>query len=392
MKGKVSRRELFNLTGALTLGRLLIPGLTSADAKTTLPQVPRKVLGKTGQKIPILLMGGAMNLDQVFDPKLAEAFRFGVNYYDVADCYSGGTSETALGNFVERSQKRNELWITTKSDDHTPLGLQKVLATSLSRLKTDHVDLMFMHMLNNADYLNSNMAAMSEKLKKEGKIRFFGFSCHDSNVAELLTKASQLSWIDAVMFRYNFRSYGDKQLNLAMDACHKAGVGMIAMKTQASSVSFEDKVKVFQGQNYTQPQAVLKAVWADERLTAAVSHMDTLNKLKENIAAALNKTSLAQSEFESLEHYAQATKHLYCAGCQHICGAAVPNGIQIGTTLRYLMYHDVYNEPEKARELFAELPEEARRIEGIDFTEAAKLCPNGIDIPAHMERAAKILS
>src|SRR5262249_44819824 len=132
MKDKVTRRELFNLTGALTLGRLLIPGLTGADnPKTTLPQVPRKVLGKTGEKIPILLMGGAMNLDQVFDPKLAEAFRFGVNYYDVADCYSGGTSETALGNFLERSQKRKEVWITTKSDDHTPLGLQATLIRSL---------------------------------------------------------------------------------------------------------------------------------------------------------------------------------------------------------------------------------------------------------------------
>jgi predicted aldo/keto reductase-like oxidoreductase len=137
---------------------------------------------------------------------------------------------------------------------------------------------------------------------------------------------------------------------------------------------------------------VLKAVWSDERLSAAVSHMDTLDKLKENIAAALNKTTLAQAEIESLEQYAQSTKHLYCAGCQHICGAAAPPGVQIGTTLRYLMYHDVYSEPEKAKELFAGLPEEARRIENVDFSRAAELCPNGIDIPSHMRRAAKVLA
>ncbi len=54
-------------------------------AADTLPQVPRRRLGKTGETVPILLMGGAMNLDTRFDPKLGEALRFGVNYFDAAD-------------------------------------------------------------------------------------------------------------------------------------------------------------------------------------------------------------------------------------------------------------------------------------------------------------------
>lgn len=389
---KITRRELFTITGAAGLGTILSPRLSGAAADNPLPQVPRRVLGKTGEKIPILLMGGAMNLDQVFDPKLAECFRFGVNYYDTADCYAGGKSENAVGNFLAMSKKRDESWITTKSDDHTPDGLAKVLFKSLEKLRTNRVDMFFMHQLSDEKYLNDDMAKMSEKLKKEGKIRYFGFSCHSSNVVELLTKASRLSWIDAIMFRYNFRSYGDRELNLAIDACHKAGVGLIAMKTQGSAVSFEDKVKQFENANFTKAQAVLKAVWSDERITAAVSHMDTLDKLKQNIAAALNKTTLAQEDFESLEQYAQATRHTYCEGCQHICGAAVPEGIEIGTTLRYLMYHDTYNEPEKAKELYARLPEAARQIEDVDFSKAAELCPNGVDIPTHMKRAARILA
>lgn len=391
MEKKLSRRELLTITGAAGLGTLLKPRSAQAAPDKGLPQVPRRVLGKTGQQIPILLMGGAMNLDQVFDPKLAEAFRFGVNYYDVADCYSGGTSETAVGNFLDRSKKRDQSWITTKSDEHSPGGMQSVLLKSLQKLKTDHVDMYFMHGLSNANYLSPEMGKTAEKMKKEGKIRFFGFSCHDSNVVELLTKASQLSYIDAIMFRYNFRTYGNKELNLAMDACHKAGVGLIAMKTQGSAVSFETQVKKFEAEKFTRAQAVLKAVWADERITAAVSHMDTIEKLKENVAAALNETRLADADFQALEHYAQATRNTYCEGCQHICGAAVPAGIQVGTTLRYLMYHDSYDEQGRARELFAQLPEEARHIEGVDYTRAAELCPNGIDIAAHMQRAAKVL-
>jgi predicted aldo/keto reductase-like oxidoreductase len=395
---KMNRREMLRLTALGGLAGAFLPAAISAEmpaapaAQPALPKVPRRVLGKTKQSIPILLMGGGMGYDQKFDPRLAECMRFGVNYFDVADCYAGGTSETGLGAFVEKTGKRKEMWITTKSDDHTPAGLEQILNRSLERLKTDHVEMMFMHMLRDPKYLNSDMAAMTDKLRKAGKIRFFGFSCHHHNVAELLAKAAGLPWIDAIMFRYNFREYGNQELNAAMDACHKAGVGLIAMKTQGSAVSFEDRVSKFDSTKFTRQQAVLKAVWADERITAAVSHMDTLDKIKQNAAAALDQSKLTEADHAALQQYARDTRHLYCAGCQHICGRALPAGIEVGTTLRYLMYHDTYRDPEMARALYERLPEEAKRIEGVDFTEAATLCPHRIDIAKHMQRAAHVLA
>jgi len=399
---KMNRREMLRLTalgglaGAFlpaTLARAAQNAPTPASAeRSSLPQVPRRVLGKTKQTIPILLMGGGMGYDQKFDPRLAECMRFGVNYFDVADCYANGASETGLGNFVDKSGKRKEMWITTKSDDHTPDGLVQILNRSLERLKTDHVDMMFMHMLRDPKYLSAEMGAMTDKLRKAGKIRFFGFSCHHHNVAELLTKAAGLPWIDAIMFRYNFREYGNKELNDAMDACHKAGVGLIAMKTQGSSVSFEDQVNKFDSTKFNRFQAVLKAVWADERITAAVSHMDTLDKIKQNVAAALDRSQLTEAENSALRRYAEDTKHLYCAGCQHICGRALPAGIEVGTTLRYLMYHDTYRDPEMARSLFAQLPADAKKIDGVNFTQASALCPNRVDIAKHMHRAAGVLA
>ena len=77
-------------------------------------------------------------------------------------------------------------------------------------------------------------------------MRFFGFSCHDGNVAELLELAAKTPWIDSVMFRYNFQQYGNDELNRAIDAAHKAKVGLIAMKTQGSAVSFEPQWKKFE--------------------------------------------------------------------------------------------------------------------------------------------------
>jgi predicted aldo/keto reductase-like oxidoreductase len=400
----ITRREMLTLGGAVgaaLVGEALgvggaraaeTPGAPAAGAQPGLPQVPRRVLGKTGQSIPILLVGGAVKLDPRFDPKLAEALRFGANYFDAADCYGGGTCESAVGSFLTQAKARDKVWITSKSDEHEPEGLEATLATALKKLQTDHVDMYYLHALKDPRSLTPELAKTADRLKKEGKIRFFGFSCHDGTVAELLQLAAKLPWIDSVMFRYNFREYGDKELNAAMDACAKANVGLIAMKTQGSEASFADAWKKFeQTGKWTKHQAVLKAVWADQRITAAVSHMDNFEKLKQNVAAAVDKAELSRLDREALDRYAAATRSLSCSGCDHLCGPAVAAPVQIGTTMRYLMYHDVYGEPAKARELFSRLPEASRRLEGIDFSGASAACPHGIDVAAHMRRAAEVL-
>src|SRR5688572_6984489 len=206
---KLSRRDLIRLGTAASGAALIGPaGRTfAAEPAPPLPQVPRRVLGKTGKEIPILLFGGSLRLDQRFDPKMGEALRFGVNYLDAADCYGGGTCETAIGSFHTLAKNRDALWITSKSDEHDPQGFENTLKESLSKLKTDRVDMYFLHALEDATYLSAELFKRVERLKKEGKIKFFGFSCHDGNVAELLQKAATISAIDAVMFRYNFRQY-----------------------------------------------------------------------------------------------------------------------------------------------------------------------------------------
>lgn len=395
---KITRRDVLKITGgAAALATSGVRGRiahAAGENAKSLPKVPRRVLGKTGQEIPILLFGAAVKLDTRFDPKLAEAYRFGVDYIDAADCYNGGRCEKAVGNFWTRAKiQRKDLWITSKSDEHDPEGLAQTLERGLRDLQTSYVDLYFMHGLDEVDPLTKDMAKTAERLKKEGKIRYFGFSCHGGQVAELLQAAAERSWIDAIMFRYDFSKYGDKKLNRAMDAARKSNVGLIAMKTQRSAVSFEPAWKKFKRTGkWSKHQAVLKAVWEDDRISAAVSAMDTFEKLKENIAAAIDKTKLTQAERNALEAYASATRHLTCDGCEHLCNAAAGAPVQIGTTLRYLMYHDAYGEQDKARALFAKLPASARRWDGVDFTAAERVCPNGVEIATHMRRAQRVLT
>jgi len=391
-----TRREVLSVCGATAAATVIGTaglGEALAEAQEQTPQVPRRRLGKTGEEIPILLFGGAVSLDPRFDPKLAEALRYGVSYIDAADCYKGGACEPAVASFQQKAKVRDKLWITTKSDKHDPKGFEQTVNTSLRKLKTDYIDMYYLHMLKDKSFLSPELARTVDMLKKAGLIRHFGFSCHHANVAELLAHAAGLPWVESVMFRYNFRQYGDRALNRAIDAAAKADIGLIAMKTQGSEASFRKAWRKFeQTGKWNKYQAVLKAVWEDKRITAAVSAMDTLEKVRQNVAAALDRSKLGQADREAIVRYADATRHFACDGCDHICGAAVTAPVRIGDTLRMLMYHDVYGEPEKARTLFRALPAEARALAGVDFSAAEAACPHGFKLRAHLERAAKVLA
>lgn len=386
----LNRRELIQLGAAAGAGTFLA-GIPGAEAART-PQVPRRVLGKTGKKIPILLFGGAVRLDSVFDHKLAEAMRYGVNYFDAARMYGGGRCEANISAYLKRAKNRKKIWLTSKSMLHDPADFKGQLAITLKELNTSYVDMYFLHALKQKRYLNAKMGKMAYQLKRSGKMRHVGFSCHNGNVVELLNEAAKHSWIDAIMFKYNFRSFGDKALNKAIDACARKGIGLIAMKTQGAATSFAGKVKKFkQTGKWTQHQAVLKAVWSDPRITASVSAMKTMGQLRQNIGAAVNKSKLTSLETNELNRYAMATRNVSCDGCDHICNARVNAPVQIGDTMRFLMYHDSYGEPDKARALYRGLPASARNLAGVDFKAASAACPHGLDVGGLMLRAGEVL-
>jgi predicted aldo/keto reductase-like oxidoreductase len=366
------------------------------DDATPSEKVPRRQLGATGQTVPILLVGCAQAFNPRYDRILHRAYQEGVDYLDTALVYAGGRSHTTIAPFVKQVGEREKLWITSKAPHRKnragPDSFERDLTKCLEQLEIDYLDLFFMHALNDAKYLEPEFIKMGEKLKSEGKTKFFGFSCHDGNVVELLNKAAEIGapGIDAIMFRYSFADYGDAELNRAIDACVERGVGLIAMKTQKGLGVNRNDVQAFMSKDFNEYQAKLKAVWADERISAAVSHMDNVEKLNENIAAAKSPIRVSMNDLHQLMRRARCSPHL-CTGCTHICESRIDGETKVADALRFLMYHEAYGEPEKARELYQLLTPAERALEGIDFAAATKACPAGIDIPARLERARELL-
>jgi uncharacterized protein len=239
--------------------------------------------------------------------------------------------------------------------------------------------------------------AWAEKAKSEGRIKFFGFSTH-SNMEDLLTGAAKLGWIDAIMMTYNFRIMHQDKMKAAVDACTKAGIGLTAMKTQGGgSVKVESETELelagkFLKQGFNDKQAKLKAVWQNEKIANICSQMPNLTILMDNIAAALNRTKLSSEDFHLLERYASETAASYCAGCAQLCESTLQADVPVRDVMRCLMYFNAYEERDRARALFAGLPQDVRdRMAGFDYSAAERICPQRIRIGRLMREAATVL-
>lgn len=400
----LNRRDFMKLTGSIGAGSLLAG--TGAMAQTSpagvpstqeTSSVPTRSFGKTGVQVSILSLGGMFDIpsNQLL---LKQALKWGVTHWDTADCYEGGKSELGIGQFFSKyPETRKQVFLVTKSDDRDAAGMTKLLNRSLERLKTDYVDLYFIHGMSKMSEIGAETKAWAEKAKSEGKIKFFGFSTH-SNMEDLMIGASKLGWIDAIMMTYNFRLMHQDKMKQAVDACTKAGIALTAMKTQGGgSVKMESEAELemagkFLKAGFNDKQAKLKAVWQNERIANICSQMPNITILMDNIAAALNRTKLSAHDYRLLDRYASETCSSYCAGCAHLCESAVGGDVPVRDVMRCLMYFHTYEERDRARALFAELPESVRdRLDSIDFGAAERTCPQKIRIGQMMREAATIL-
>jgi len=384
------------------------PEAPAAAQQEKMPQVPTRKLGKTGVEVSCLGLGTMFNLVDA-QIVLRSTVKWGVKYWDTASSYAGGNSELGIGEFLSKNpQVRKDLFIVSKaSGARTVADVEKRLATSLKRMNIDYIDAYYApHGATDPAQFTDELKKWAEGAKKRKLIRFFGFSTH-SNMAQCLLAAAKLGWIDMVMPMYNFRHMQDDELQKAIDACHKAGIAIVAMKTTGKTtierfrLSIEteaDKklVQHFLERGYTAEQAALKLVLQDKRISAAPVQMETVAVLTQNVAAVLDKTKLTQEDREVLTEYARATCSGYCAGCAQICDLALPDVLRSGRIsdiMRYLMYYNSYGHQAEARELFAQIPSEVRnRLLSTDYSLAEARCPQHLPIAELVAQAVSKLA
>jgi len=400
----VDRRGFLNRVGAMALGSALPSFFARAKAGSAAqeeqpaseyPQVPQRKLGRTGADVPVVGVGCIYDFTKL-GHILDGALQYGVAYWDTATNYSRTRSQLGIGQYLEKHPDvRKRLFLISKPVDlETPLpviaDLEKDVHESLERTRTDYFDVYCaLHAMTNPAQLTDELKEWAESCKKRGLFKYLGYSAH-VNMARGLTAAAECGWVDAVLVAYNFQLMQNEEYQRAIDAAHKAGIGLIAIKTQRKvsmkPMPFESEAdkklaEHFLARGYTEGQAKLKIVLEDERFTGAAVGMNELDILAENVAAAVDRTKLTEADKAALREYARATCDMYCAGCADICNGALPDVSFVNHIMRYVMYHNSYGQHARARELFARIPTDVRsRLLSTDYSLAEARCPQHLPI------------
>lgn len=393
-----SRRNFLKVASAASVGSIFAAFNPLTEASQEPQTIPTRPLGKTGIDVPILAFGGSLDTSLSL-LVLRQAFKWGVTYWDTANTYMGGKSEKGIGKYLEKyPEDRKRIFLVTKSHAWTLSGLSRDLDLSLERMKTDYIDLFFLHGVRSISDLDNETKIWAGKQKSQGKIRFFGFSTH-SNMEACMLGASKLGWIDAIMMRYNFRMMNTDDMKRAVEACIRAGIGLTAMKTQGGGQLTTDndtELKLagsFLRKGFTDAQAKLKAVWNNPDISSICSEMPNMTILMSNVAAALDKTKLSVQDMRLFGQYAQETRSNYCAGCADICESSIQENIPVSDVMRFLMYARSYGDGQRGKKGFQKIPETIRRQMILtDYSMSEQKCPQKMAIGKLMREAVKELS
>lgn len=335
-------------------------GTESAGSSRALA-MPKRTLGRTGLEVSEIGFGGF----PIDDPDVIHyALDHGINYVDTSNCYRGGKSEATIGRALKG--RRDQVVLTTKWCPHhvgekpVKAAFLKQLDASLTRLQTDHVDVLLNHEVGrNSDGIGINRLTNPEMLeafaeaKQAGKARFLGMSGHDADLMPILDYAIGSGHFDVLLCRYSFLDYPEQQALVAK--AHAAGVGVIAMKTLAGAKGAD--LDRFRDRHVTFKQAALKWVLSNAEVSNLIISINSARQVDEYVAAA--GKPLTAEDRGILDEYAAEFSTQVCR-YSGACLPACPEGVRIADILRFSMYFHEYGQEQRGLESYGRLVEAER--------------------------------
>ncbi len=347
-----------------------------APAEPVAKLITRK-LGNTGIELPIISVGAMSATDPAL---LRAALDGGVKHLDTAHVYQGGRNEEMVGE-VMKGRPRDSVVISTKVPAQSSAKeFVTMFETSLERLGLDYVDILYLHSAKSRDStLDQQMMNEMVKFKEQGKVRHLGVSTH-RNEPEVLRAAIESKVYEVVLTAYNFRQAHRDEVKKAIAEAAAAGLGIVAMKTQAG---------VFFDKERTKPinmKAALKWALQNPNVHTAIPGITTFEQLELDLAV-LNDTTLTPAEETDLAK-GEETAGLYCSQCGE-CASQCDQGVDVPTLMRGYMYTYGYANPAEARAAIDALG--LAKLPCTDCTSCTvSFCPNGLDVAQRIADVSRI--
>ncbi|MHC4186835.1 MAG: aldo/keto reductase [Planctomycetota bacterium] len=310
----IDRRTFLKSMAAITAG-LSIKGCNWPQQKQTDifgDLLPLRPLGNTGAAVTMLGVGGHHIGGEMSERDAQEtievAMAGGVRFFDTAEGYQNGESESRYGKFLT-PKYRDQVFLMTKCEQNNYEDAMQSLDKSLKRLNTDYLDLWQVHTLESVEDTDERVAggiidAMVEA-KKSGKARYIGFTGHATPGTHLRmlehTKAFQTCQMPINVCDPSYKSF---ILNV-LPALLERKMGVLAMKTLGEG-SFTGRGPVFEKENIKPivPDQIsireaLYFVWSLP-VSVIITGPDNPEMIREKIIMAQNFTKMSDSQRQAL--------------------------------------------------------------------------------------------
>src|SRR5581483_2424466 len=302
----ISRRRFLETT---TLGGLAAGA--SVGAPTGQRKLPTRILGSTGAEVTMLAMGGGSRFLMYKDEDKAlealnRAFDLGITYMDTDYGYGNGLSEERVGKVMKT--RRKGIFLATKINKRNGDEAMRILEGSLKRLQTDHLDLIHVHSLTDADDLaqieaKDGVLNVLHKLRDQKVTRFIGITSHTD--PEVLRTALERHDFDCTQMALNAAMVGMKSGKgsmvpneslktsfeaVALPVARHKKLGVIAMKVFAQEALVGE----------APPEKLIRYSLSLPGVTTAVAGMPKLEHIEQNVEIVRNFKPLPKSEMKEL--------------------------------------------------------------------------------------------
>jgi aryl-alcohol dehydrogenase-like predicted oxidoreductase len=300
---KTTRRDFMKQTAAGATLAALAEDVLAQTSSASATGLPTRVLGRTGQRVSILCLGGwhlGTFKDDADSIRLMQtAIDEGLTFFDNAWDYHDGRSEDLMGRALAEGGRRQKVFLMTKNCERDYEGSLRCLEDSLRRLRTDHIDLWQFHEMvydNDPDWVfdKGGLRAATEA-RKAGKVRFIGFTGHKDPRIHLRMLDKPFDWDSAQMpinvMDAHYRSFQ----KAVVPVCLSKNVGVIGMKGLGGS----SPQGIMTGKaGLTAAEAYRYAL--SQPVAAQVVGITTFDQLKENAAMARAFTPMSEAEKTAL--------------------------------------------------------------------------------------------
>lgn len=255
---EVSRRDFLEIAGAGAIAagveaRGMTTSAMSLGAGTSRNGIPYRTLGRTGEQVSAIGLGGyhlGMQSDEAESVRIIRAgLDAGINFLDNCWDYNNGESEVRMGKALQGGY-REKAFLMTKIDGRTKEAAEKQINESLGRLQTDRIDLLQMHEVirdTDPDKIFAAGGAMEAltAAKKAGKIRYIGFTGHKSpeiHLKMLETAAAHSFTFDTVQMPLNVMdAHYDSFEKMVLPVLVKNRIGVLGMKPMGDKIILSSK-------------------------------------------------------------------------------------------------------------------------------------------------------